>query len=77
MFIKVFNNYWMYILFCFYIAEIHRALELLGDYHAALVKTSEKLLSIEIERIMRVLKSRFFQALIGKYHSIILFLVSV
>ncbi|XP_011505778.1 PREDICTED: disks large 1 tumor suppressor protein-like [Ceratosolen solmsi marchali] len=44
--------------------ETHRALELLGDYYAKLTKTHEKQLTLEIERLIRVLKSRFFQALI-------------
>ncbi|XP_014210195.1 disks large 1 tumor suppressor protein-like [Copidosoma floridanum] len=44
--------------------EIHRALELLSDYHARLTKIQEKQLIIEIERLIRIFKSRFFQALI-------------
>lgn len=49
-----------------FVTETHQALELLGDYYSSLTKSEEKQLVIETERLIRVLKSRFFQALIGK-----------
>ncbi|KAK7574109.1 hypothetical protein V9T40_011300 [Parthenolecanium corni] len=45
--------------------EAHRALELLEDYHAKLVAPQDKNLRIAIERVIRIFKSRLFQALLG------------
>ncbi|XP_031783988.1 disks large 1 tumor suppressor protein isoform X3 [Nasonia vitripennis] len=54
--------------------DTHRALELLSDYYSRLTKSPEKQLLIEIERFIRILKSRFFQALIDiqEYYEITL-----
>ncbi|XP_037723833.1 disks large 1 tumor suppressor protein isoform X6 [Drosophila subpulchrella] len=50
------------------IAEIqskaHRALELLEDYHARLSEPQDRALRIAIERVIRIFKSRLFQALL-------------
>lgn len=46
-------------------SEAHRALELLEDYHAKLVKPQDKQLRLAIERVIRIFKSRLFQALLG------------
>ncbi|XP_077283994.1 MAGUK family member discs large 1 isoform X5 [Arctopsyche grandis] len=44
--------------------EAHRALELLEDYHSKLVKPQDRQLRIAIERVIRIFKSRLFQALL-------------
>ncbi|CAH0406908.1 unnamed protein product [Chilo suppressalis] len=46
--------------------EAHRALELLEDYHSKLVKPQDRQLRLAIERVIRIFKSRLFQALLGK-----------
>lgn len=48
--------------------EAHRALELLEDYHSRLAAPSDRTLRIAIERVIRIFKSRLFQALLGKYY---------
>ncbi len=45
-------------------AEAHRALELLEDYYARLDETEEKELKAAIERVIKIFKSRLFQALL-------------
>ncbi|KAL1464400.1 hypothetical protein WDU94_004050 [Cyamophila willieti] len=47
-------------------SEAHRALELLEDYHSKLTGPSDKQLRLAIERVIRIFKSRLFQALLGK-----------
>lgn len=47
-------------------SEAHRALELLEDYHSKLVKPQDRQLRLAIERVIRIFKSRLFQALLGK-----------
>lgn len=44
--------------------EAHRALELLEDYHAKLINPQDKHLRQAIERVIRIFKSRLFQALL-------------
>ncbi|GBP62210.1 Disks large 1 tumor suppressor protein [Eumeta japonica] len=44
--------------------KAHRALELLEDYHSKLVKPQDRQLRIAIERVIRIFKSRLFQALL-------------
>ncbi|XP_013179759.1 PREDICTED: disks large 1 tumor suppressor protein isoform X2 [Papilio xuthus] len=44
--------------------EAHRALELLEDYHSKLVKPQDRQLRLAIERVIRIFKSRLFQALL-------------
>ncbi|XP_037298255.1 disks large 1 tumor suppressor protein isoform X6 [Manduca sexta] len=44
--------------------EAHRALELLEDYHSKLVKPQDRQLKLAIERVIRIFKSRLFQALL-------------
>lgn len=51
----------------FFIAEAHRALELLEDYHSRLSAPQDRALRIAIERVIRIFKSRLFQALLGKW----------
>ena len=46
--------------------DAHRALELLEDYHGRLNKPQDKPLKNAIERVIRIFKSRLFQALLGK-----------
>ncbi|XP_047482998.1 disks large 1 tumor suppressor protein-like [Penaeus chinensis] len=46
--------------------EAHRALELLEDYHSKLNRPQDKQLRAAIERVIRIFKSRLFQALLGK-----------
>ncbi|XP_020284236.1 disks large 1 tumor suppressor protein isoform X12 [Pseudomyrmex gracilis] len=46
------------------ISEAHRALELLEDYHAKLTRPQDKQLRLAIERVIRIFKSRLFQALL-------------
>jgi len=46
-------------------ADAHRALELLEDYHSQLTNASERPLRSAIERVIRIFKSRLFQALLG------------
>lgn len=48
-------------------SDAHRALELLEDYHAKLVLPEDKQLRLAIERVIRIFKSRLFQALLGEY----------
>ena len=47
-------------------SDAHRALELLEDYHSRLSKTQDRALRTAIERVIRIFKSRLFQALLGK-----------
>ncbi|CAG2169841.1 unnamed protein product [Oppiella nova] len=44
--------------------EAHRALELLEEYHSTLDSPQDKQLRIAIERVIRIFKSRLFQALL-------------
>ena len=53
------------------VTEAHRALELLEEYHAKLTSPQDKQLRVAIERVIRIFKSRLFQALLGKHSSII------
>ncbi|XP_043508404.1 disks large 1 tumor suppressor protein-like [Frieseomelitta varia] len=46
--------------------QAHRALELLEDYHAKLTRPQDKQLRLAIERVIRIFKSRLFQALLGE-----------
>lgn len=46
--------------------DAHRALELLEDYHSRLTKPQDRPLRNAIERVIRIFKSRLFQALLGK-----------
>lgn len=46
--------------------EAHRALELLEDYHSRLGGQQDRALRIAIERVIRIFKSRLFQALLGE-----------
>ncbi|XP_076251234.1 disks large 1 tumor suppressor protein-like isoform X3 [Rhynchophorus ferrugineus] len=46
--------------------EAHRALELLEDYHSKLIRPQDQTLRQAIERVIRIFKSRLFQALLGK-----------
>ncbi|KAL0132078.1 hypothetical protein PUN28_000092 [Cardiocondyla obscurior] len=46
--------------------EAHRALELLEDYHAKLTRPQDKQLRLAIERVIRIFKSRLFQALLDR-----------
>ncbi|XP_050501024.1 disks large 1 tumor suppressor protein-like [Diabrotica virgifera virgifera] len=46
------------------VTEAHRALELLEDYHSKLTKPQDKQLRLAIERVIRIFKSRLFQALL-------------
>lgn len=50
----------------FSLAEAHRALELLEDYHSRLGAQQDRALRIAIERVIRIFKSRLFQALLGE-----------
>lgn len=52
----------------FFVARIeaHRALELLEDYHSRLGGQQDRALRIAIERVIRIFKSRLFQALLGE-----------
>ena len=50
----------------FHCSDAHRALELLEDYHTRLTKSQDKPLKTAIERVIRIFKSRLFQALLGK-----------
>lgn len=56
------------LLFLFF-TEAHRALELLEDYHSRLGGPQDRALRIAIERVIRIFKSRLFQALLGKFCS--------
>uniref|UniRef100_A0A8W7P3G2 L27 domain-containing protein n=1 Tax=Anopheles coluzzii TaxID=1518534 RepID=A0A8W7P3G2_ANOCL len=44
--------------------EAHRALELLEDYHSRLSTPQDRALRSAIERVIRIFKSRLFQALL-------------
>ncbi|XP_037813227.1 disks large 1 tumor suppressor protein isoform X6 [Lucilia sericata] len=44
--------------------KAHRALELLEDYHSRLSEPQDRALRIAIERVIRIFKSRLFQALL-------------
>ncbi|ELU12399.1 hypothetical protein CAPTEDRAFT_46778, partial [Capitella teleta] len=44
--------------------DAHRALELLEEYHSRLSATQDKQLRNAIERVIRIFKSRLFQALL-------------
>jgi len=45
-------------------AEAHRALELLEDYYSRLDDVDERELKVAIERVIKIFKSRLFQALL-------------
>lgn len=55
------------VIFFLLFSEAHRALELLEDYHSRLSEPQDRALRIAIERVIRIFKSRLFQALLGKY----------
>ena len=57
------------VLVCFSVltADAHRALELLEEYHAGLKDPADKPLQKAIERIIRIFRSRLFQALLGMW----------
>lgn len=59
-------NYNVYFAFIYLFVEAHRALELLEDYHSRLSAPQDRTLRIAIERVIRIFKSRLFQALLGK-----------
>lgn len=62
-----YNNAQTVIHFSFVVfLEAHRALELLEDYHSRLSAPQDRTLRIAIERVIRIFKSRLFQALLGK-----------
>lgn len=67
-FINIFVVFLSYynILFLHVHIEAHRALELLEDYHSRLSAPQDRTLRIAIERVIRIFKSRLFQALLGK-----------
>ena len=46
--------------------DAHRALELLEDYHSRLTQPQDKQLKMAIERVIKIFKSKLFQALLGK-----------
>ena len=46
--------------------DAHRALELLEEYHSQLVRPQDQNLRAAIERVIRIFKSRLFQALLGQ-----------
>lgn len=52
---------------CLGVTEAHRALELLEDYHSKLIKPQDRQLRLAIERVIRIFKSRLFQALLGEF----------
>lgn len=56
--------------------EAHRALELLEDYHAKLTRPQDKQLRLAIERVIRIFKSRLFQALLGESFSYLFYATS-
>lgn len=58
-----------------FLSEAHRALELLEDYHSRLSSPQDRALRIAIERVIRIFKSRLFQALLGKYRPKNIFLL--
>ncbi|XP_055371155.1 disks large 1 tumor suppressor protein isoform X8 [Condylostylus longicornis] len=47
-----------------WLKKAHRALELLEDYHSRLSEPQDRALRIAIERVIRIFKSRLFQALL-------------
>lgn len=64
---SVFSFLFFSVVFSFYLCvEAHRALELLEDYHSRLSAPQDRTLRIAIERVIRIFKSRLFQALLGK-----------
>jgi len=56
------SNWWLSV----FSADAHRALELLEDYHSQLINATERPLRNAIERVIRIFKSRLFQALLGE-----------
>lgn len=57
--------------FLFCILDAHRALELLEDYHSRLSQPHDTQLKVAIEKVIRIFKSRLFQALLGKHCKLI------
>lgn len=55
---------------CVCTGDAHRALELLEEYHAQLKDPADKPLRTAIERIIRIFRSRLFQALLGMYRGV-------
>ena len=57
-------------------SDAHRALELLEEYHSRLNKAQDRPLRNAIERVIRIFKSRLFQALLGKSHQCLKYIVT-
>lgn len=49
-----------------YFTDAHRALELLEEYHSTLSGDEDTPLRSAIERVIRIFRSRLFQALLGE-----------
>lgn len=47
--------------------DVHRALELLEEYHADLIRPSDHELKYAIERVVNSFKTGLFNALCGKF----------
>jgi len=50
------------------VVDAHRALELLEVYYSQLVRPQDESLQAAIEKIIRIFKSRLFQALLGMHN---------
>lgn len=59
------------------ISEAHRALELLEDYHSKLTRPQDKQLRNAIERVIKIFKNRLFQALLGKFMFLFLYMIYI
>ncbi len=61
---RILKNVCIFIYFC--LLDAYRALELLEEYYNRLDSPEDKPLKNAIDRVIKVFKSRLFQALLGK-----------
>lgn len=65
----------MIVVYYNYYLEAHRALELLEEYHKRLVNPQDRALRLAIEKVIRIFKSRLFNALMGKVMMALMFTI--
>jgi hypothetical protein len=63
----------MMVIYYYYYLEAHRALELLEEYHKRLVNPQDRALRLAIEKVIRIFKSRLFNALMGEVTMLTIF----
>jgi hypothetical protein len=69
------KNERMMVMYYYYYLEAHRALELLEEYHKRLVNPQDRALRLAIEKVIRIFKSRLFNALMGEVTMALMFTI--